>query len=311
MSAAAVTHRVGAVALAGPPDSRRPPRAASTGANLAPRIIGPTYILASCASLQTAAAIATTVFATFGPAGTGALRFLGAAVVLMTLNRPRLRGRSSRFWSTITALGAAIAATNFFLYEAIARIPLGTASTLVFLGPFALALLRSRHRLDFAWAVAAAIGVVLLTGGPTAASAPGVAFALGAAVSVAASILIARRVGEQTDGLEGLALSITVAALLTFPVGLSAALDAPDVSAIAIVAVVGVLGIAIPYGLELDALRRIGVKTYSILLSLDPAVAGLAGLLVLGQRLDTAEMIGMALVMAASAGATVAPRADS
>ena len=304
MSAAALTRRVGAVVLSGPPARGRPPRSPRRAADVAARIVGPTYILASCASLQTAAAIATTAFAALGPAGTGALRFLGGGVVLMTFVRPRLRGRSTRFWVLTAALGGATAATNLFLYEAIARIPLGTAGTLVFLGPLALALLRTRHRQDLAWAAAAALGVVLLTGGPTASSVPGIAFALGAAATVAASILIARRLAEESAGLDGLALSIAVAALLTLPIGLFAAVDAPDLSVLATVAVVGVLGIAIPYALEYKALRRVGVKTYSILLSLDPAVAGLAGLLLLGQRLDTSELIGMAFVMAASVGAT-------
>jgi inner membrane transporter RhtA len=254
--------------------------------------------------LQTAAAIATTAFAAFGPAGTGALRFLAGAVVLLACVRPRVRGRRTSFWLMTAALGAATAATNLFLYEAIARIALGTAGTLVFLGPLTLALLRTRHRHDLAWAAAAALGVVLLTGSPATASVPGIAFALGAAASVAASILIARRLGERSDGLDGLSLSIAVAALLTLPIGLSAALDAPDLSVLATVAVVGVLGIAIPYALEFKALRRVGVRTYSILLSLDPAVAGLAGLLLLGQRLETAEMFGIALVIVASVGVT-------
>ena len=303
MSATALTPPAGAVLLAGPPDRHRRPQAAGTVASFAPRLVGPAYIVASCASLQTAAALATTVFPTFGPAGTGALRFLAAAVILLTLVRPPLRGRSTRSWLTITALGAATAATNFFLYEAIARIPLGTAVTLVFLGPLALALLGTRRRLDVAWAVAAVIGVVLLTGGAKGASLPGVAFGIGAALSVAASILIARRVGHRTEGLDGLALSISVAALLTLPVGLSAALDTPKLFDLAIVSAVGVLGIAIPYALEFNALRRVGVKTYSILLSLDPAIAGLAGLLLLGQHLDLGELLGIGLVMAASAGA--------
>jgi inner membrane transporter RhtA len=305
MSAGALTRRAGAIAPCRPPDRRRPPRAAQRVTDLAPRVVGPACLLASCASLQTAAAIATTAFAALGPAGTGALRFLGGAVVLMTFVRPRLRGRSTAFWLTTAALGAATAATNLFLYEAIARIPLGMAGTLVFLGPLTLALLGPRGRHDVAWAATAALGVVLLTGAPATASVPGIACALGAAASVAASILIARRLGERSDGLDGLALSIAVAALLTLPMGLSAALDAGP-SVLAIVAVVGVLGIAIPYALEFTALRRVGVKTYGILLSLDPAVAGLAGLLLLGQRLDTAEMIGMALVMAASIGASTA-----
>lgn len=243
------------------------------------------------------------VFATFGPAGTGALRFLAAAVVLMTVVRPRLRGRAIRSWLTITALGATSAATNFFLYEAIARIPLGTAVTLVFLGPLALALIGSRRRLDVAWVLAAAAGVILLAGATNGAAVSGVAFGVGAALSVAASILIARRVGEQTDGVDGVALSISVAALLTLPVGVPAALANPNVHGLAVVLLVGALGVALPYALEFSALRRVGVKTYGILLSLDPAIAALAGLLLLGQQLSFAELLGIGLVMAASTGA--------
>ena len=159
---------------------------------LAPRLIGPSCIVASCVSLQAAAALATTVFAAFGPAGTGALRFLCAAVVLLAWVRPSLRGRSARTWRMIAALGTTTAATNLFLYEAIAHLPLGTAVTLVFLGPLALALLGTRRRLDVAWIVAAVVGVVLLTGGPAGASPNGVALGLAAAVAVAASILISR-----------------------------------------------------------------------------------------------------------------------
>lgn len=196
-----------------------------------------------------------------------------------------------------------MAALNFCLYEAIARIPLGTAVTLLFLGPLALALLRSRRRRDIAWVVAATAGVVLLTGGPSGASLAGVAFALGAAASSAVAILVGARLGTQTARLDGLALSVAAAALLTLPVALPAAVAAPDVGDLAIVAAVGVLGIGLPYALEFNALRRMGVKTYSILLSLDPAVAGLAGLLLLGQHLSSPELLGIALVMAASAGA--------
>jgi inner membrane transporter RhtA len=293
----------GAVALAARPP--RPPRlrAAHAVAGFAPRLVGPGYIVASCASLQTAAALATTVFATFGPAGTGALRFLAAALILMAVVRPRLRDRSTTFWWTVTALGATTAATNFFLYEAIARIPLGTAGTLVFLGPLTLALLSTRRRLDIAWAVAAGIGVVLLTGMSAVGSVLGVAFAVGAAGSVAASILVARHVGTHAQGLDGLTLSIAVAAMITLPVSLTAALHTARPLDLSLVAAIGVLGIAIPYALEFSALRRVGVKTYSILLSLDPAVAGLAGLVLLGQQLGLAELLGIALVMAASAGA--------
>jgi inner membrane transporter RhtA len=303
VSAAELTHRAGAVVLTGPPSRPRPRRVARAVAGFAPQLAGPACIVASCASLQTASALATTVFAAFGPAGTGALRFLLGAVVLLALVRPRLRGRSAKAWLAIAASGGAMAATNFCLYEAIARIPLGVATTLVFLGPLGLALLGARRRLDLAWALAAMAGVLLLAGGPTGGSLAGAAFALGAAISVAAAVLTARRVGSQTTGLDGLALSIAAAALLTLPIGLRAAIASPQLEDLGIVAAVGVLGIALPYALEFTALRRVGVKTYGILLSLDPAVAGAAGLLLLGQHLDSAELLGMGSVMLASAGA--------
>jgi inner membrane transporter RhtA len=278
-------------------------RARDSRAGVAPRLAGPACIVASCVSLQTGAALATTVFAGFGPVGTGALRFAAAALVLLAVARPRLRGRSAGAWRAIVALGVATAATNALLYEAIARIPLGTAGTLVFLGPLVLALAASRRRLDLAWALGAAAGVVLITGGPSGGLNAGVAFAAGAAACVAVSVLAARRVGARTEGVDGLALAIAVAAVLTAPVGVPAALAHPQLVDLAVIGAVGILSLAVPYALELSALRRVGVKTYSILMSLDPAIAGLAGLLLLGQHLDPAVLAGMGLVIAASAGA--------
>jgi len=303
MSAAVPAEGVRVVILMGSPQHPRPRTAAKAASGFAPNLLGPAFIVGSCVSLQTAAALATTVFATFGIAATGALRFLAAAIVLLAVVRPRLRGRSRHEWLTIAALGTTTATTNFLLYEAIARIPLGIAGALVFLGPLALALIRTRRASDIALALLALGGVILLTEGPNPTSVGGIAFALGAAGSVAASILLARRLAVQTAGLDGVALSISVAALLTLPVGLPAALATPDVGGLAAVLVIGLLGIAVPYGLEFSALRRLGVRTYSILLSLDPAIAGLAGLLLLGQRLSLAEVIGIGLVIAASMGA--------
>jgi inner membrane transporter RhtA len=212
----------GAIVLAGRPQRPRRRRAVPAAAGFAPQLVGPACIIGSCASLQVGTALATSTFAAFGTSGTGGLRFLAGALVLIAFARPRLRGRAARSWMTIAAFGAAMAATNVLLYAAVARIPLGSAVTLEFLGPLGLALLAARHRLDAAWALAAAAGVALLTGGPTGASPAGIAFALGAGVSVAGSILLARRVIEQTDGAEGLALSVAVATLLTLPASLPA-----------------------------------------------------------------------------------------
>lgn len=309
MGAAASAERPGTVVLV--KRSNRPPQRQASGhvARVAPRLIGPASIVASCASLQTAAALATTAFAAFGPAGTGALRFAAAAVVLLAVAQPRVAGRSTRAWLAIVASGAVMAVMNLCIYEAVARIPLGTTVTLEFLGPLALALVGARRRLDVAWAAAAAGGVVLLAGASTGASAEGIVFALGAAASAAAAIVVGKRISSETTGLDGLALSVTVAAVLTLPIGLHAAIAAPRLGALGTVLLVGVLGIVVPYALEFTALRRLAVKTFSILLSLDPVIAGLAGLLLLGQRLSIGEIAGIALVVTASAGA-VSTHAD-
>ena len=230
----------GVVALARSPRPGSDPRAARPLAGVAPRLVGPACIVASCVSLQTGAAIATTAFVTFGPAGTGALRFLAAAAILTAVVRPRLRGRPARFWRAVGALGAAAAATNLLLYEAIARVPLGVAGTLVFLGPLALVLLARRSGLDVVWAAAAGLGVALLAGASSDVPLAGVALALGAGGSVAASIVVARGLASQSQGLDGLTLSIVAAALITLPIGSTALADhASALSPGAIAVVVG------------------------------------------------------------------------
>jgi inner membrane transporter RhtA len=269
---------------------------------LARRLGGPLFVVGSSASLQTAAALATTVFAVYGPAGTGAMRFAVAAAVLLAVSRPRLRGRSRRFWLSVAQFGVVLAALNFSLYEAIARVPLSTAVTLQFLGPLALALLGLHRRLDLVWVLAASAGVVLLTGGPAGGSDAGVAFALLAAAITSASVIMARRVASESRGLDGLALAIAAAAVLTLPVGIPATFATRDASDLAIVGAVGVLGIAVPYALEYAAIRLISVKAFSVLLSLDPAIAALAGLVWLGQTLAPSDLLGIGLVVAASAG---------
>ncbi len=280
---------------------RRVARPAVPGA--ASRAAGPLCVLASSASLQTAAAVATTVFAAFGPAGTAGLRFLTAAALLLGLTRPRLVGRTRATWAAVAALGATTAAAGVLLFLALARVPLATAVTLQFLGPLALALLGARRRLDLVWVACAATGVALLTGGPAGGSALGVLLALGAAACVAASVVAAARVGAATAGLEGLALAVGVAALLTAPLSVPAALRAPGPEELVATAGVGLLGVALPYALFLTALRRVGTRAYGVLLSLDPAVAALAGLLLLGQAVGAAGAAGIGLVVLASAGA--------
>ncbi|MDX6688227.1 MAG: inner rane transporter RhtA [Baekduia sp.] len=282
---------------------------AQSSTRLAYRFGGPVLIIASSASLQTSAALATSIFAVYGPAGTGALRFAFAAPVLLLLARPTLRGRSPRFWVSAVIFGAALAAMNFVLYEAIARVSLGTVVTLQFLGPLTLGLLAVRRRLDALWVAAAAGGVLSLTGGPSGAATTGVALALVAAALTALSLLMAHRLASESSGLDGLALAVGIAACITLPLAIPAALATRGPRDLALVAAVAALGIGLPYILEYVAIKAVSVKTFSVLLSLDPAIALLAGALLLGQTLAPAEMLGVGLVIVASAGVMATQRA--
>jgi inner membrane transporter RhtA len=280
---------------------RRPARAAGS-AGFARRVGGPGLIVASSASLQTSAALATTVFAVYGPAGTGAMRFAAAAPVLLLLVRPTFRGRSRRFWLTAATFAGTLVALNFVLYEAIARVSLGTVVTLQFLGPLTLALVGIRRRLDALWIAAAAGGVLSLTGGPSGGASSGIALAVVAAALTALSLLTARRLATESSGLDGLALAVGMAACLTLPLAIPAAIATRGPEDLALVGAVAGLGIALPYTLEYVAIRAVPVKALSVLLSLDPAVALLAGALWLGETLAPSEVLGVGLVVAASAG---------
>jgi inner membrane transporter RhtA len=144
---------------------------------------------------------------------------------------------------------------------------------------------------------------VLVTGGPAGGSATGYALALGAAACVAVSVVVAERVSAETAGLDGLALAVSAAAVLTLPFSAPALAAAPEAGALAAAAAVGALGVAAPYALFFAALRRVGARTYGVLLSLDPAVAALIGLVLLGQGVGLSVLVGIALVVLASVGA--------
>jgi inner membrane transporter RhtA len=214
----------------------------------------------------------------------------------------RLRGRSPRFWLSAATFGATLVALNIVLYEAIARVSLGTVVSLQFLGPLALALLGVRRRLDGLWIAAAAAGVLSLTGGPGGGTTTGVALALVAAALTALSLVIGRRLATESVGLDGLALAVAIAACLTLPLALASVGATSGPHDIVVIAAVAALGVAVPYTLEYVALRFVPVKTFAVLLSLDPAIALLAGALWLGQTLAASEVVGVGLVVVASAG---------
>lgn len=265
-------------------------------------VVGVGYVVTASLMIQASAALATHAFAGLGTFGTSGLRFAFAAAILLALFRPRLRGRNRRSWLLIAAMGTAVAAMNVCLYCAIDRIPLGTVIAIEFLGPLTVAVVGSRRRLDIVWVAAAAAGVLLVTGGLSLASGAGIAFALGAAFSWAMYLIFTRRVGEDADGFDGLALAVAFSALLTAPLTVRAVAGGPALDDVLLVAGLALTGIVVPYVLEFAALRRLGVRIVSILLSLDPALAAVIGLVVLGQHLTPAQFVGIALVTVASVG---------
>ena len=275
---------------------------------LAGRAIGavppPAQVLAGILSVQVGAALAKQLFGAVGSAGTVALRLFFAALVLLVVWRPSFRlGRPA--WTVIIGYGLVLGAMNLCFYLALERIPLGIAVTIEFLGPLAVALAGSRRWLDGLWALLAAGGVVLLTEGRGDLQLAGILFAVGAAVCWASYILLSAALGRHTADGGGLALAMGLAALVVAPVGIAdsgTALLEPWVLVVGLG--VALLSSVIPYSLELEALRKIPPRVFGILMSLEPAVAALVGLVVLGEVLGQVQWVAVLLVVAASAGAT-------
>ncbi|MCS0600378.1 EamA family transporter [Streptomyces sp. LP11] len=268
--------------------------------------LGPVgLVLAGGISVQFGAAVAVTLMPRAGALGVVTLRLLAAAVVLLLVCRPRLRGHSRADWGTVLAFGVAMGAMNGLFYEAVARIPLGPAVTLEVLGPLALSVLASRRAVNAVWAALALAGVFLLGGGGFGDLDPtGVAFALGAGAMWAAYIVFSARTGRRFPQADGLALAMAVAALLFLPLGIAASgTRLLDPTTIALGSAVALLSSVLPYTLELLALRRLPAHTFAILMSLEPAIAATAGFLILGQSLSPTEAAAIALVIAASIGA--------
>jgi inner membrane transporter RhtA len=271
-------------------------------------------VLGAISSVQFGAALAKTLFDEIGAGGTVFVRVLFAALVLALIWRPRVAGLGRREGLLAVLFGLTLAGMNLAFYSALDRIPLGITVTLEFVGPLGVAVAGSRGALDLLWVGLAAAGILLLSDfGTTDLDGLGVALALFAGCLWAAYILLSARVGQVFPGGSGLALAMVVAAVLLCPVGVADAgadLFVPWILAAG--AAVAILSSVIPYSLELEALRRIPPGVFGVLMSLEPAVAALAGFVVLGEELVPRELVAILLVVAASAGAAggakVAPR---
>ena len=269
------------------------------------RVPAPLLVLAAIVSVQFGAAMAATLIPLVGVFGAVTLRFTFAATVLLVVVRPRLRGRTNADWLVVGAFGAILAMMNLCFYGALARIPIGVAVTIEFTGPLVLTTVLSHRRKDLLAVAGAGLGVVLISGITSTPWAQidlaGLGLALAAGAAWAAYIVFSARTGVRFAQLDGLAIAMTIAALLVAPVGVAitgSALWAPN--ALWRGATIAVLSSVLPYSLELIALRRLAAHVFGILLSLEPAVAALAGLIVLGQQLSAPQLLGMACVVAAS-----------
>ncbi|GAA1942255.1 EamA family transporter [Kitasatospora viridis] len=282
-----------------PPDSPGSPGSPATAG----------LVLAGMCGLQAGAALTTGLYPAVGTAGVVTLRLCFAAAVLCALWRPGLRRDrvTGRRWdrgtlATVIATGTLLTVHHLTYYGAVVRIPLGAATTVEFLGPFALALAGSRRAPDLARALLALAGVVLLGAGGLALDPVGVALAAVAGACWAGYILLAGRLARRVAGGGGLALAVGWGALLSLPFGVAsggAALLRPGVLALGLA--VAVLSSVLPYSLQFEAIRRLSPRVFGLLTSLEPAVGALIGLLFLGQRLAAAQWIGIAAVACASA----------
>ncbi|MGR8009957.1 EamA family transporter [Streptomyces hypolithicus] len=268
--------------------------------------VGPVaMVVAGGLSVQFGSAVAVTIMPSTGAAGVVALRLAAAAIILLVVCRPRVRGYGRADWGTVAAFGLAMAGMNGLFYQALDRIPLGVAVTLEVLGPLALSVFASRRAMSVVWAGLALGGVALLSGGGFDRLDPvGAAYALAAGGCWAAYILFSARTGRRFPQADGLALAMALAAVISLPLGIAGAGGALlEPGTLALGAAVAVMSSVLPYTLELLALRRLPAATFAVLMSLEPAIAAVAGFLVLSQALSVTDALAIALVIGASLGA--------
>lgn len=279
---------------------------------------GVAMVLVACLSVQVGAAAAAQLFDDLGSWGAAAARLVIAAIVMVLAVRPRMLSWDRAQWRSVVALGLALAGMNGFIYAAIQRIPLGTAVAIEFLGPLVLAACLSRRARDLLWVGLALVGMTLLgvESATTAASLDplGALFALIAGALWACYVLASAETGKRVPGLGGLSGAMVIAAIVVLPFGAPGAVQAPADPMLLVFAVIAaLLSSVIPYSLEIAALRRLPSSVFSVLLSLEPAIAAVVGWILLGQGAGLMSITAVALVVMASMGTTLGqgrPRAD-
>lgn len=255
-------------------------------------------ILASASSIQLGAALATTTFDTVSPVSTVGVSYVFAALFLFAVFRPRVAGWSQQRWRDVVALGLVATMASSTLFLALDHLPLGSAVTIQFLGPLGVAILTGRRRGVFVAAALALIGVALISGATPSDDVVGIGFALVAALGWGLYVLVAPRVSRGGAG-DGLAVAMGITAVALLPFSLAAVPDLGSVEILGALAAVGIFGRAIPFRLELAALRRLAPSKAGILFSIEPALAALIGAVALGQDLAASQVAGILAVVLA------------
>jgi len=287
----------------GSPGPDSPGRGGGLSAALQQHPVG--LVLVAVLSVQFGGALAATLLPLVGVAGSVLLRMLLAAVIMLAVIRPRWSGRSRQDWATVVLFAGALTAMNLCFYASLQRLPIGVAVTIEFLGPLLLAAATSRQVRDLLAVLLALAGVVLIS---EALSVPwsemdlvGIALAAAAGGFWACYIVLSGRTGSRFEGLDGMAITLTIASVALLPLGIVQAGTSLLEGEVLLRGLgIALLSSAIPYSLELLALRRLSAGVFGVLLSLEPAAAALAGLLVLSQTLTPVQVAGMTMVVCAS-----------
>ncbi|MDP9047820.1 MAG: EamA family transporter [Bacteroidota bacterium] len=264
-------------------------------------------VLLAIISFQGGAAIAKGLFHALGAATTSSLRIVLSAIILVVFNRPNLRNLTIAQWKAVVLYGLTLGAMNIIFYMAIARIPLGLGVALEFIGPLALALIRSKRMIDYLWVLLAAIGIALIAPwSNNGLDVVGILLALLAGALWAAYILLGGRISQIMDGGKAVTIGMIFASLMVLPIAIGSGLLIHFSAAMLLPGfALALLSSAIPFSLEMHALQKIPAKTFSILMSLEPAVAAFSGLLFLHEYLSFWEWLAIALIIVSSAGTTL------
>lgn len=267
--------------------------------------------LTAMLSIQAGAAFAKSLFVTIGPLGTTSLRLTLAALLLAVIHRKPLQQLNPQAWKAIVPYGLMLGLMNLTFYQAVERLPLGLAVTIEFVGPLGVAVWSSRKKLDYLWALLAAVGILLISPWTPGSNVDpiGVMWALAAGVFWGLYIVVGQRVSQQVSSRQAVAGGMIIACLLPLPIGLfhaGADLFSPAVLLSGLV--VAVLSSALPYSLEMVALKALPARTFGILMSVEPAIAAVLGMVFLKEHLNTLQWLAILCVISASIGSTLGSR---